>query len=161
MPLLSYLITKYLHWEPTWKDFRLSQGCGLLATIGFAIIALAAVPAVLVLGLVAISLGSALAVTSRSLATSLVAADHVGTLYSAAAVMQSLGNLVAGPLFACGFNLGMRLGEEWLGLPFLLAALLFVIVFAAISCIRLDAIGSRSSDDWDLYEDRESRSSRS
>lgn len=135
MPFISSVLSRYL--EAKQKDFRLSQVCGALATVGFAVIALAPSPIVLVLGLVALSLGSAIAVTSRSLVTSFVTEDQVGTLYSAASVMMSVGSLSAGPLFAYAFKLGLDLGANWTGLPFLLASVLFAVSLAAFSCIRL------------------------
>ena len=135
MPLIASVLNRYL--EAKRKDFRLSQVCGALATVGFAVTALAPSPIVLVLGLVALSLGSAIAVASRSLVTSFVAEDQVGTLYSAASVMTSVGSLSAGPVFAYVFKLGLYLGANWSGLPFLLAAVLFAASLAAFSCIRL------------------------
>jgi MFS family permease len=98
---------------------------------------LAPVPTLLICGLVILSLGSAFLITARSLATSLVPPDHVGTLYSAIAISQSLGILVAGPLFAYLFRIGLHLGGAWLGLPFLQAGLLYVIATVAIWCIRV------------------------
>lgn len=152
MPFLSFILTKYFHLDAKWKDFRLSQGSGLLAIVGFAAIALANTPAVLIFGLVSLSLGSAFAVTSRSLATSLVAPDHVGTLYAAATLIQSLGTIISGPLFAYTFSLGMHFGDAWLGLPFLQAALLFILVFIAVSCIRLESLKRSVVEDGDVQE---------
>lgn len=121
-----------------WKDLRLSEGSGFLSVVGFLVMSLAWTPVWLCLGLVLLSLGSAFAVTSRSFITSLVLPDHVGTLYSAAAVVQSVGALVAGPLLAYLFRLGLHLGGAWLGLPFLQAAALFLLAFIAISRIRFE-----------------------
>lgn len=115
----------------------MSQGSGLLAIIGFAAIFVAPVPAILIFGLVILSLGSTFPISSRSLATAIVQPDHVGTLYSAIAVAQSVGLLVSGPLFAGLFRLGLHLGDAWMGLPFLQAALFYVVACVAVSCIRL------------------------
>ncbi|BDD57514.1 hypothetical protein MAP00_002868 [Monascus purpureus] len=153
MPLVSFIVTKYFHLEATRRDYRLSQQSGLLATLGFFVIAVATAPSVLITGLVMLSVGSAFAVTSRSLATSLVPQDLVGTLYSAASVMQSLGALVAGPLFAYTFKFGMRLGEGWLGLPFLQAGFLFILAVISVSCVRLELSKQAAVEDGNPQED--------
>jgi MFS family permease len=123
----------------------MSKGSGIISVIGFAAIALAPTPAILIFGQIVLSMGMAFAVNSRSLATALVLPDHVGTLYSALAITQSAGMLVAGPLFANLFRLGMHLGNAWLGLPFLQASLFFVIAVVAVWRIRLGP--SRISDE--------------
>lgn len=153
MPLVSFIVTKYLHLEATRRDYRLSQQSGLLATLGFFVTAVATTPSVLITGLVMLSVGSAFAVTSRSLATSLVPQDLVGTLYSAASVMQSLGALVAGPLFAYTFKFGMRLGGGWLGLPFLQAGFLFILAVISVSCVRLELSKQAAVEDGNLQEE--------
>ena len=147
MPLTSTLMTKRLHLSPEHKDFRLSQFCGLLACIGLALLALAPLPVVLVLGLVVLSLGSAVSVTARSLATSFVAEDQIGMLYSATAVMTSLGTVAAGPFFAYAFRLGLNFGRAWSGLPFLISAVLFSITLGAFCCIRLDRNGAEEEEE--------------
>lgn len=116
----------------------MSKGSGILSILGFFAIFIAPTPAILISGLVILSIGTAFLVTTRSLATTLVLPDHVGTLYSAIAIAQGLGILVSGPLFANFFRLGMHLGTAWLGLPFLQAALFFVVAVAAIWHVNLE-----------------------
>lgn len=137
MPALSSIAAKYLNLHGQHRDHRLSQGSGLVSIIGFLAIGLAPVPALLICGLVILSLGSAFLITARSLVTGLVPPDHVGTLYSAIAISQSLGILIAGPLFAYLFRIGLHLGGAWMGLPFLQAGLFYVIATLAMWCIRV------------------------
>lgn len=144
MPILSYVVVKCFHLEAKWKDLRLSQGSGLVSILGFLFMFIAGSPVALIFGCVLLSLGSAFSVTCRSFITALVLPDHVGTLYSAAALIQSVGVLVAGPLLAYTFRLGLHLGGTWLGLPFLAAAILFLIAFVAISCIRIKPAGENN-----------------
>jgi hypothetical protein len=79
----------------------------------------------------------------RSLVTYLVESHHasntsdIGRLYALISVMEGLGSLVAGPGMAWAFRLGMRLGDWWLGLPFGLAALLFLAVSIVVFSIRI------------------------
>jgi hypothetical protein len=137
MPALSFVAAKYLNLHGKHRDHRLSQGSGLVSIIGFLVIGLAPVPALLICGLVVLSLGSAFLITARSLATGLVPPDQVGTLYSAIAISQSLGILISGPLFAYLFRIGLHFGGAWMGLPFLQAGLLYVIATIAMWCIRV------------------------
>lgn len=137
MPAVSFLAARYFNLHGKRRDWRLSQGSGLLSIIGFAAMGLAPVPILLVWGLVILSLGSSFMVTTRSLVTSLVSPDHVGTLYSAIGVSQALGTFVAGPLFAYLFQLGMHLGDVWMGLPFLQAAVFFVVATVAVWRVRI------------------------
>ncbi|KAJ6054656.1 hypothetical protein N7444_003754 [Penicillium canescens] len=145
MPALTFLAAKYLNLHGKRSDHVMSKGSGIISVIGFAAIALAPTPAILIFGQIILSMGMAFAVNSRSLATALVLPDHVGTLYSALAITQSAGMLVAGPLFANLFRLGMHLGNAWIGLPFLQASLFFVIAVVAVWRIRLGP--SRISDE--------------
>ncbi|KAJ5581546.1 hypothetical protein N7535_000166 [Penicillium sp. DV-2018c] len=137
MPALTYLAAKYLDVHGKYSDHLMSKGSGVLSIIGFTAIFLAPTPAVLIGGLIILSIGSAFIITTRSLATSLVRPDHVGTLYSAIAIAQGLGTVVSGPLFAKLFQLGMHLGNVWLGLPFLQAAIFFGVAVIAVWHVRL------------------------
>lgn len=137
MPFLSFLAGKYLNLHGKRRDWRLSQGSGLLSIIGFAAMGLAPVPALLICGLVILSLGSAFMITARSLVTALVAPDHVGTLYSAIGLSQAIGQFIAGPLFAYLFRLGMHLGDAWMGMPFLQAAVFFAVATVAVWRVRI------------------------
>jgi MFS family permease len=145
MPALSFLAAKYLNLHGKHSDFVMSKGTGILSTIGFAAIALAPTPSILIFGQIILSMGMGFMVNTRSLATALVLPDHVGTLYSALAITQSAGMLVAGPLFANLFRVGLHLGNAWLGLPFLQASLFFIIAVVAVWRIRLEP--SRLSDE--------------
>ena len=125
-----------------WKDRRMCQGLGLIGMLGFALIFVAPSPSTYVAGLVLASLGAAFDVNARSLVTYLVAPHQVGTLYSASAMVQSLGALVAGPLFAQLFELGLKWGWTWLGLPFVLAGLFYAVATGAVWCLSLPEEGA-------------------
>lgn len=89
------------------------------------------------IGLMAVALGSPIHLTARSLITSLVLPDQVGVLYTSLAVVQSVGILIAGPLFANTFRWGMKLGETWLGLPFFAASVMYLLAFLLINGVDL------------------------
>ncbi|OJJ47370.1 hypothetical protein ASPZODRAFT_65203 [Penicilliopsis zonata CBS 506.65] len=135
MPALSSILTRHFHLPGKLKDLRLSQVSSLVSALGFFIIATAGSRAILILGMMLLSMGAAFLVSCRSFVTSLVRPDHVGALYSSATVVSSLGMVVAGPLFAYAFRLGLNLGPAWLGLPFLLAGVIYLL--GSVSLIRL------------------------
>ncbi|KAJ9244771.1 hypothetical protein DTO169E5_1592 [Paecilomyces variotii] len=135
MPALSAFSTRYLHLPGKLKDLRISQGGSFISALGFFVIATAPSRAILILGIVLISLGAAFAVTCRSFATSLVRPDQVGTLYSSVAAATSFGMVVSGPFLAYAFRLGLHLGPMWFGLPFLIAGVVYLL--GSVSLIRL------------------------
>lgn len=145
MPLISFLAIKHFHYTSKQKDFRLTQACGLLAIVGFTAIGMAPTPIVLIVGLATLSFGSAIAVTSRTLATSFVPEDQIGTLYSIIQITMGVGMMSAGPLLAYAYRLGLALGKKWSGLPFLLGATLLAISLAIFSFIRLEPSRNGSS----------------
>lgn len=119
------------------KDLWLSRGTALFLTIGMLLMFSAPAPAILMIGLMAVALGSPIHLTARSLITSLVLPDQVGVLYTSLAVVQSVGILIAGPLFANTFRWGMKLGETWLGLPFFAASVMYLLAFLLINGVDL------------------------
>lgn len=141
MPAVTFVVGRYFNLHGKHRDWRLSQGSGVLSIVGFAAMGLAPDPVLLILGLVILSLGSTFMITTRSLVTSLVSPNQVGTLYSAIGVSQAIGIFVAGPLFAYLFRLGMHLGDAWMGMPFLQAALFFVVATVAVWRVRIQCSG--------------------
>ncbi|KUL91414.1 hypothetical protein ZTR_01496 [Talaromyces verruculosus] len=137
LPFLSRLLLKRLKLDAPSKDLWLSRGTAFLLTIGMLLMFSAPAPAILIIGLVAVALGSPLHLTARSLITSLVLPNQVGVLYTSLAVVQSVGILIAGPLLANTFRWGMKLGDTWLGLPFLAAAVMYLLSFLLISVVNL------------------------
>lgn len=144
MPAAHAGLSKILHVSSATKDRLMSQASGVLSILGFVVTAEAATPFVYIVGIVLMSLGSAFIVTTRSLATSLVRPDQVARLYSAAAVVQSIGALLAGPLFAKLFAIGLR--DACMGLPFILAGVLFGVATLAASLLRPLARGEAETE---------------
>ncbi|PYH87449.1 MFS general substrate transporter [Aspergillus ellipticus CBS 707.79] len=137
MPALSVLLTRYSHLHGKLKDLRVAQASSVISALGLFVIATAASQAVLLLGIVLLSLGAAFNVSCRSFVTSLVRPDRVGTLYSSAASIQALGTMVSGPLFAYAFRWGLHLGPAWLGLPFLLASAVYLLGSVLLMRLRV------------------------
>jgi hypothetical protein len=93
-------------------------------------------------GLILYTLGTGFPLVVRSIITTLVVTNQTSTtsdtgrLYAVISVMEGLGTLVAGPTMALAFRWGLRLGENWLGLPFAVATGLFVGIAPVVFVIR-------------------------
>ncbi|OKL60951.1 hypothetical protein UA08_03240 [Talaromyces atroroseus] len=149
LPVISRLMLYRMKLNGPTKDLWLSRGMAFLLTIGMLLMFFAPVPAILIAGLVAVALGSPLHLTARSSLTSLILPNQVGVLYTSLAVVQSVGILMAGPLLANTFRWGMKLGNTWLGLPFLAASVMYLLAFLLISGVNL----SRRPQIHSLQED--------
>lgn len=136
MPALSGVLTTTTSLSAMQKDRRMAQLSGIFSGAGLGMVALAAVPAWYVAGVVISALGAGFIVFARSLATQLVTPAQRSTLYAAIAVVQSVGALVAGPLLADLFRAGLTLGRDKMGLPFLFAGLLVGLAVGAVSAVR-------------------------
>lgn len=86
--------------------------------------------------------GTGFRVALRSLVTTIVETEHesqtsdIGRLYALISLMEGVGTLIAGPGMAWTFRLGIKLGQAWLGLPFALATLLFILISPVMFMIR-------------------------
>ncbi|KAI6403203.1 hypothetical protein MCOR23_003579 [Pyricularia oryzae] len=86
-------------------------------------------------GLPCYTLGSGFGLFARSLLSSLVEKDMVGTLYTTLSIMDTLGSLLAGPVVAGIFGWSMRLDGVWKGMPYLVSFVLCGLASVALSCL--------------------------
>ncbi|KAF0325165.1 MFS multidrug transporter [Colletotrichum asianum] len=118
LPVLNLFISKKLGFSARVKDFLLSRLSIMFIMICFAVLVLAPSIPVVVVGLAFYTLGSSFA---RSLLSSLVEKDMVGTLFTTLSMMDTLGSLLAGPIVARTFSWSMRLDGIWKGLPYIMS----------------------------------------
>ncbi len=81
---------------------------------------------------------------TRSLITTFVDSHHVGRLYAAIAVVETVGALAAGPSLAALYTLGLRMKGPWVGLPFFCLA-----VITAIAGVGVWAFGRTMGERWE------------
>ncbi|OTA66072.1 MFS general substrate transporter [Hypoxylon sp. EC38] len=74
---------------------------------------------VFIAGLIVMSLGSGSASFIKSIAASHVDAEHRSRLFAVMSLVEIASNIYAMPALAGLFTLGMRLGREWIGLPYI------------------------------------------
>ena len=137
LPAATHFLDHKRGWEISVRDKFLTQINALLMLLGCLLIFVAPNLILLSLGVVVFGFGASFTVTARTLVTSLVDAASLSTIYTLISVMSSIGSLVAGPLLAVIYHLGMALGDVWLGLPFLFAAGLYGLALIAISAARV------------------------
>ncbi|KAH6648823.1 major facilitator superfamily domain-containing protein [Truncatella angustata] len=94
-------------------------------------------------GLILFTLGTGFPPILRSLVTSLVESHHesktsdIARLYAVISVVEGIGSLVAAPGMALAFRIGIKLGQEWLGLPFGFAGVLFGLVAIIVFSVKV------------------------
>lgn len=119
------------------KDLLIARVSVVLMAVGFGVIGVSPGAAGMVLGLGVYTLGSGFGAAARSLVTGMVRREEVGRLYTAIAVADMVGGLVAGPALSWCFAVGMAWGGVGVGLPFLVAAGLFVAVGGVVMGVRI------------------------
>ena len=62
--------------------------------------------------------------------------EHASLVYLAVAFMRGTGQLIAGPLLAAFFTLGLRWGGAWLGLPFVFAGFLQILAGVIVCSVK-------------------------
>jgi sugar phosphate permease len=122
---------------PQGKDLLISRLSVTSFAIGSLIISTAPVVPLVAVGIVVFAFGSGFSPAARSLATTFVQQDEAGLLYSTLAITQTVGELIAGPLLALSFRLGLSIGSQWTGIPFALVAGFFACGFIAVCFVRL------------------------
>lgn len=99
------------------------------------------------------SFGMAVITVLRSLVTNLVHPQEITLVYSMMTMMMRIGSGVAGPVFAWGFGLGIKLGQAWTGLPFIIAAGFFLTGTVTLAFISKDPL---TKDDENIDADNTS-----
>ncbi|KAL1899216.1 hypothetical protein Sste5346_003139 [Sporothrix stenoceras] len=138
LPLLNRILVQRYEHNAYFKDLLISRLSVAFFALGCLAIAFAPAVPLVALGIVIFALGSGFPPAARSLATSFVRQDETGLLYTALALAQTIGGLLAGPVLAFSFEWSVNhLGPEWTGIPFAIVGGLFACGFFALSFVRL------------------------
>ncbi|KAF2743274.1 MFS general substrate transporter [Sporormia fimetaria CBS 119925] len=144
IPLLNLVLLRCLRLPAHWADLWIARGSLALTTFAFVVIGIAAHPVLLIIGILIFNLGTGSHAAMRSISIHLVggqSSPDVGRLFSVIAIMESIGAMVAGPLLAKIFDWGLDLGEPWIGLPYIVSAVVFGV------CTFITFVISVKSDD--------------
>ncbi|KAH0603176.1 uncharacterized protein H6S33_008180 [Morchella sextelata] len=137
LPFLGTALLSRFGYTSAAKDLLIARVSIALMAAGFGVIGVSPGAAGMVLGLGVYTLGSGFGAAARSLVTGMVRREEVGRLYTAIAVADMVGGLVAGPALSWCFAVGMAWGGVLVGLPFIVAAGLFVAVGGVVMGVRI------------------------
>ncbi|EAW08898.1 putative MFS transporter [Aspergillus clavatus NRRL 1] len=136
LPAASWLLQQRLGLSDTRKDMVLARGSIVVLSAGFFLVAWSPTVAMATVGFVLSTFGRGYGNIIRSVVTSLVPAQFTGRMYTMITVIETFGLLLSGPLLAALFRVGLNQGDvRWLGLPFMVAGGIGVIVAVVISCL--------------------------
>lgn len=135
LPALSHFLLKRNSFSAVRKDMWLLRVSIIAQVIGSALSAVAPTGRSFVAAVSIFELSNGYLPATLSVIATLVDDRHQSLVYVTSSIMQAIGSIVAGPLLAEAFNLGIRWGRAWYGLPFAFAGLLqfvaAVIVFTS------------------------------
>ncbi|KAI0537873.1 major facilitator superfamily domain-containing protein [Xylaria digitata] len=115
-------------------DKYITIASGTLLVFGSVLIFSSSTPTSLVFGQTVTALGFAFTVTARSFMTTLASTQYMGLLSISITIASHGAIAVGGPFLAWTFHAGLNLGNIWIGMPFLVEAILFALGTIAVVC---------------------------
>ncbi|RDW94397.1 hypothetical protein BP5796_00160 [Coleophoma crateriformis] len=147
LPSASHILTNKYSFTVKAKDLWLARVSSILALLGAFLIAFSPRSPMMVLGIIIFSIGSAYGLIVRSLLASMVEPHHIGTLFNTISLLQTAGSIIAGPLLANTFKLGLKMDGIWIGLPFMIAGCLLSFAAVVIWSITVTTKSVAGQDD--------------
>lgn len=136
LPTASQLLLDKAGLSAREKDLRHAQGSAVLAAAGTLLEGLAETKVALVGGIVLAGMGGGYSFMIRGLMTSLVVGQEIiGLMYTSIAFVEALAALVAEPVYAGLYNVGLEWGDKWAGLPFISAEVMMVAAAVLVGTI--------------------------
>ncbi|KJZ73966.1 hypothetical protein HIM_06634 [Hirsutella minnesotensis 3608] len=136
LPLLSRALQNRLSLGSAVKDLWIARASVVALIAGSFGIGIASTSTLLVSSLMIYGLGSGYGPAMRGLLGDVAGKRNVGMLYTTMSVMENLGTLIAGPLVASTFQLGLDWGDGWIGLPFIAAAALLTCAGVLVAMVK-------------------------
>ncbi|KAK0715061.1 major facilitator superfamily domain-containing protein [Lasiosphaeris hirsuta] len=140
LPLTSQLLLTKFKYTAREKDLRLTQASAVLAATGIVILALAETKLFMIIGIIISATGVGFTFMLRGLMTSLVGGHEVGLLFTSIALVETAAALVSGPSYAKLYKIGLYLGPEWIGLPYLVAGVVLILAAVLVGIIRVSGV---------------------
>lgn len=147
LPFATQVLLARFGLSPLLKDLWLARGGIVTLIIGAFCIGLANSSPLLVFGLIIYSLGYGYGPAVRGLVVTMAEGRQTGLLFTSMSLLESIGLLVAGPLLAATFKVGMGWGSVWIGLPFISAGLCLLCAAAIVLVIRVGQ--PKASAEWE------------
>lgn len=136
LPGISVVLLKKFHYTVFNKDVWLVRASGVAMVLGSFATGFAPTTPWLIVGVAIYSLSRGYGPALVSLIASVAHNEHSGLIYVCIAMMKAIGAFVAGPSLAATFNLGMKWGGNWQGLPFFYAGGLQLAAVIIVFTVR-------------------------
>ncbi|OAA38902.1 Major facilitator superfamily domain, general substrate transporter [Metarhizium rileyi] len=146
LPLASQTLARKTTLATQSRSFWLARVSVLMSALGAFTIGLSERVTLMSVGLGLFALGNGYPPLLRSLLASIVDKRQVNMMYTSMSVFETMGSIVAGPLLAASFRLGMELDGAWIGLPFLVTGCLFGSAAIAVACISVSSVERKASE---------------
>lgn len=139
-PWITHFLTK-LGMSGQKRDLILARSSAVLMALGWSGIGLAPNTVLFALGMFVATLGNGFPVFIRSFLTGLVEPNKVAELYTAIGIIDTIGLMFAGPIFAWLFERGLELGGSAIGLPFMIFCLGYAAAAAGLLAMHHEIHG--------------------
>lgn len=140
LPWLSRALMKSTKLRPAdeiHRDLSIARWSAVISLLAALVLGLAPTLAAFIFGLFVMSLGTGLFSLIRSLMSTYVDPIHRSRLFGLVSMVEIVGQIYAQPMLAELFKIGMRLGGEWIGLPYLGLAILVAVVTGLLLFVRV------------------------
>ncbi|KAI1616428.1 major facilitator superfamily domain-containing protein [Exophiala viscosa] len=139
LPIISDQIDHWYSLSVLQRNVVLTRTSVAILALAYLAIGFAPNIPIMVIGLFVETLATGLPSAMRALAAALVAHEDKGRVYSVLAVAEALSAIIAYPVTAQLFNIGLaKGGGAWLGLPYDVIALGGAVVFAVMCLLRFE-----------------------
>lgn len=129
--------TKVRPVDETHRDLSIARWSAGISLVAALVLGLAPTLPAFLFGLLILSLGTGLFSLVRSLMSTYVDPIHRSRLFGLLSMVEIVGQIYAQPLLAELFKIGMRLGGEWIGLPYFGMAVIVAVVTGLLLFVRV------------------------
>jgi len=151
---LSHVLRPFQCGLPTRnKDLILARVSLAFLIMGFALLAFSPTVPLAITSMVVFTLGTGFSSLCRSLITTLVDQQHVGRLYAAISVVETVGGFAGGPILAGLFAWGLRMSgrgdgpgsDLWMGAPYWGLSIMCLVTGSSVLFVDLEKHASSES----------------
>lgn len=142
LPWLSRALMKSTKLRPAdeiHRDLSIARWSAGISLLSALVLGLAPTLPAFIFGLFLMSLGTGLFSLIRSLMSTYVDPVHRSRLFGLVSMVEIVGQIYAQPMLAELFKIGMRLGGEWIGLPYFGLAIIVAVVTGLLLFVRVSS----------------------
>lgn len=137
LPLVSHILMSRLGLDGKRKDLYLARASMVIVTIGWFMVAFAPNVGFFIAATLVVSLGQGGTILVRSFITDLIDPKDVAKLYTVIGLVDTVAVMAAGPIMAALFELGLDMGGAWVGLPFWLLGVVYVLTTVLLFVVNI------------------------